>query len=199
MEKSYILGSHNSWSFLPLKHWWMRPFAFMARCQSKSIVQQYHQYGVRCFDLRIRMNRRELNHPIICHGYAEYDISRAEIMEYLSMINGFGDCYVRVIQEVRTKKQYDETVWDMDFSNFCKEIEKKFPNIKFWCGRSLYGWVEEYVFQNNPSCEEKYSSVCKPDLIDDWWPWLFAKRNNKKILKQGTDKDILLIDFVNIR
>lgn len=87
----------------------------------------------------------------------------------------------------------------MDFSNFCKEIEEKFPNIKFWCGRSLYGWIEEYVFQNNPSCEEKYSSVCKPNLIDDWWPWLFAKRNNKKILKQGTDKDILLIDFVNIR
>ena len=40
-----IIGSHNSWSYLPPKHWWMRPFAFMARCQSCDIQAQYEKYG----------------------------------------------------------------------------------------------------------------------------------------------------------
>lgn len=31
-----ILGSHNSWSYLPVRKWWMRPIAFMARCQSRT-------------------------------------------------------------------------------------------------------------------------------------------------------------------
>ena len=39
--------------------------------------------------------------------------------------------------------------------------------------------------------------MCDPRLIDDWYPRLFAKVNNKEIVKKGTDKDILLIDFVN--
>ena len=49
-----------------------------------------------------------------------------------------------------------------------------------------------------PTCSESYSSVCPPKIIDDWWPWLFAYLNNKKIKEKGTNKDILLIDFVNI-
>ena len=36
-----ILQAHNSWSYLKPKVWWLRPFAFMARCQSKDIFEQY--------------------------------------------------------------------------------------------------------------------------------------------------------------
>ena len=37
----------------------------------------------------------------------------------------------------------------------------------------------------------------KPRIIDDWYPRIYAKLNNKRNIKLGTDKDILLIDFVN--
>jgi hypothetical protein len=52
---------------------------------------------------------------------------------------------------------------------------------------------------SEPTCEENYSSVMPPKWLDDWFPWLYAKLNNRKILSKGTDKDILLIDFVNIK
>ena len=42
-----ILGSHNSWSYLPPKHWWMWPFHFMAKCQRVDIREQYEKYGVK--------------------------------------------------------------------------------------------------------------------------------------------------------
>ena len=61
----------------------------------------------------------------------------------------------------------------------------------------MYNWENDYEFPYKPSCEEKYSSVCPPKILDDWWPRWFAKFNNKRIIKEGTDKDILLIDFIN--
>ena len=56
----------------------------------------------------------------------------------------------------------------------------------------------DYNFDYEPSEEGVYSSVQDPKIIDDWFPWIFAKINNKKTFKKGTDKDILAIDFVNI-
>ena len=55
-----ILGSHNSWSYLPPKHWWMWSFHFMAKCQRVDIREQYEKYGVRCFDLRVRWKKWEM-------------------------------------------------------------------------------------------------------------------------------------------
>ena len=40
--------------------------------------------------------------------------------------------------------------------------------------------------------------MCPPKIIDDWIPVLYAKLKNRKIRKEGTDKDILLIDFVDL-
>nr|DAH01868.1 MAG TPA: hypothetical protein [Crassvirales sp.] len=31
------LGTHNSMSYLKPKRWWMRPFHFIAKCQSRHI------------------------------------------------------------------------------------------------------------------------------------------------------------------
>lgn len=187
-----IIGSHNSWSYFPVKKWWMKLIAFTARCQSKNIVEQY-ELGVRCFDLRIRFEKRK---PIIAHGIIEYNITEKDLLESLTYLNMKGDTCVRILHEVRTKKQYTNESVD-NFVDYVQKLEGRFANIKFWCGKNLYNWENDYNFWYNPSCEEKYSSVCPPKILDDWWPWLYARLNNKKIIKEGTDKDILLIDFVN--
>jgi hypothetical protein len=192
----YIIGSHNSWSYLKTKKWWLRPFAFMAKCQNIDILTQFHTYKVRCFDLRVRFNKR--GEMVISHGFMEYDIKQEELFAQLKQLNAYSDVAIRVIHEARTSKQYT-TNSVQSFRNFCDYIKKEYPKIKFWCGRNLYNWEYDYKFKDEPSCEENYSSVKAPKLIDDWWPWLYAKRNNKEIIKNGSDKDILLIDFVNIR
>lgn len=182
-----ILGSHNSWSYKTPTKW--KFLAFTAKCQDLNIKEQY-EFGVRCFDLRVYFKNGV---PRIAHGMFDYGRFPYDDLEYL---NDKGDVYIRILHEARNKKTYTLESTN-NFITLCGEIQSHYPNLKFWCGRNLYNWNIDYHFSFNPSCEEKYSSVCSPKLIDDWWPRLYAKKNNKKILKEGTDKDILLIDFIN--
>lgn len=170
----------------------MRPFAFMARCQCKTIQEQY-DLGVRCFDLRVRWERWQF---VVAHGMVVYDITEQQLMEHLRFLDEKGDCMVRVIHETRTKKQYEPS--EPFFQSFCYRVRGDYQHIRFWCGRNLYNWEYDYQFGDNTTYEEKYASVCKPRIIDDWWPWLFARLHNRKIRQKGTDKDVLLIDYVNI-
>ena len=192
-----IIGSHNSWSYLPVRKWWMRPIAFMARCQRADIKTQYEKYGVRCFDLRVRFNEYGLG--VVAHGIVEYCFTASKIYEDLAWLEKKGDAYVRVIHEVRTVKQYKNRQRNL-FRHFCERLEQDYRDIRFWCGREMCCWGYDYHFMaDDPTCEEKYASVCPPKLVDDWWPWLFARRNNRSILAAGTKKDILLIDFTDIK
>lgn len=186
-----ILGSHNSWSYLPPKKWYTKLFRFVAQCQDWDIKTQY-EHGVRCFDLRIKYNGDKLQ---VAHGAMVYKIDVADLLTDLCWLNSKGDVYVRVLHEVRTKKEYiDHSI--SHFRDDCSAFEQLYPNIKFWCGRNLYNWEEDYKFKHDPSCEEKYSSVILPKF-DDIYPRYYAKKYNKQVYKTGTDKDILLIDFVN--
>lgn len=189
-----ILGSHNSWSFLKPKKWFMRPFAFTARCQEKTIKEQY-DLGVRCFDLRFRVKNGKL---VFAHGFMVYDMKLYELIDTLAWLNRKGDCYVRVLHEARNKKQYTNESKAM-FAHYCDYFELWYPNIIFWNGRNLYNYEEDYKFKAKPQCTELYSSVCKPYLIDDLYPKWYAKRNNKKNIKENQNCEILLIDFVNIQ
>ena len=190
-----IIGSHNSWSYLPPKHWWMWPFHFMAKCQRVDIREQYEKYGVRCFDLRVRFKDGK---AVFAHGIVEYDISDEQMVEHLRWLDDMGSCCVRILHEARNKRQYTESS-RRAFRDMCQQLEWKYRNIRFWCGRNLYDWTCDYSFRYYPTCDEKYSSVCYPRIIDDWWPWLYAVIRNKENLAKGTKDDILLIDFIDIR
>ena len=60
-----IKGSHNSWTYLKPKKWWMYLIRWAAKCQSKNIIEQYNA-GVRCFDLRLKC--KENGDMCIAHG-----------------------------------------------------------------------------------------------------------------------------------
>ena len=187
-----ILGSHNSWSYLPLRKWWMRPIAFMARCQNIDIRKQY-EMGVRCFDLRIRYVKWKLQ---VAHGLIVYEITEQQLIDDLEFLDSKGDCMVRILHEARTKKQYEPS--KPFFQSFCYKIKSDFPQISFWCGRNLYDWQKDYDFGDEPSCEERYSSVCPPKLLA-WWPWQWAILHNREVREKGTESEILLMDFVDIK
>ena len=191
----YILGSHNSWSYLQPKRWWMRPFRFMARCQRVDIRKQY-EMGVRCFDLRLLFD--EWDGMEIAHGRMRYKYTPEQLACDLRWLHMKGDCYVRLIHEVRSRSRH--TYYAIEsFKDVCKRWGKNYPNIHWWCGRNLYNWEKDYDFGPEPSCEERHASVSKPRLVDDWWPWLYARMHNDAIRMVGTDKEILLIDYVDIK
>jgi hypothetical protein len=81
---------------------------------------------------------------------------------------------------------------------------KEFPNIRFFGGQNLYNWELDYNFQegkdevDEPTVDERHASVSKPRLIDDWWPWLYAWVHNEAIKITGTEKDILLVDYIDM-
>ena len=191
----FVLGSHNAWSYNKVAKWWMKPIAFCARCQNIDLLKQYNE-GSRCFDMRIRWDSN--NKLIVAHGIVEYQVTKESLLNDLQMLNDLGGVSIRVIHEVRNKKQYEASKKE-NFTSFCNYIVEAFKDIKFWCGSNLYNREIDYHFEYSPSCEEKYSSVCPPRIIDDWFPWLYARLNNHKNLEKGTDCDIFLIDFVNIK
>lgn len=186
-----ILASHNSWSYLPPKKWYMKPFRFVAQCQDYDIRTQY-EHGVRCFDLRLQYDGDTLH---VVHGSMVYKITCKELLEHLKWLNEKGDVLIRVIHDVRTKKDYKERSVQ-HFKDDCAAFEQLYPHIKFWCGENLYNHKKDYEFKNNPTCAEYYSSVVLPK-IDDIYPRYYAKKNNKRLYEEGTDKQILMLDFVN--
>ena len=195
-----ILGSHNSMSYLPVKQWYLKPFYWVGRCQSKDIEEQY-KTGVKLFDFRIRFE--ENNAPVFAHGPMKF---KGDVYEYLTMLNKIAESpvYCRIILESNSPMKNQEKQEEL-FIEFCKNLSN-YPNIIPFGGRRKYDWSILYNFgTKEPVLDDKYSSTTNifggpinkwTAKIDDIWPWLYAKTHNKRLLKYGTDKDVLFIDFV---
>lgn len=191
-----IIGSHNSWSYLTPKKWWMKLIKFTAKCQDVDIRTQYEKYNVKCFDLRINfLNKFETVQVV--HNHIVYDIDISKLSDNLRYLNCKNDVKVRVLLDIRNKnKLTDKQI--IYFRGFCKSLENNFKAITFFGGTDLCKGSLIYDFKNNITIDDKYASVAEPKIIDDWYPRIYALFNNKKNIAKGTDKDVLLIDFVNI-
>jgi hypothetical protein len=74
-----------------------------------------------------------------------------------------------------------------------------FPNIQFFAGNRKHDWYKLYNFPDKENqINHMYSSMVGTK-IDDLFPELYAKLNNKKNLKKEYDKPIFMYDFVNIK
>lgn len=175
----------------------MRLINFTAKCQNLSIADQFRE-GVRAFDLRVRFEEKSL---VIVHNLFEYEGYLFHILNCFGRLNKCVEktgesVMVRIIHDCRTKRQYDSSSSEC-FRDFCEQIEKSYPNISFFGGNCFYTGKTEYAFRNSFSQESAYASG-QPPLIDDLWPWLYAKNHNEESRRTGTEKNILWLDFINI-
>lgn len=205
-----ILGSHNSMTYLPSKKWWMWFFRFMACCQGRDFKKQY-ELGVRFFDFRLifKYGKKYLDEPMFCHGQMVFD-DKVGINDVLTWLNEQGGVYVRLIFE-----RGDDLSKDY-FVNWCSKVEEKYPEIKFVDFRDKKSWKNLHPSKNNYPCTllDKYASCNQTGvnkwkgilrsknwsglLIDDLWPWIYSKLNNRKnYLKYKNEDVILMLDFVN--
>lgn len=190
-----ILGSHNSMSYLKPKKWYLYPFRFIAKCQNKTIQEQYEEYKVRVFDIRIAYNKNGI--PEFRHGTMSFKgVTLEEILEYLNKKRT--KPYVRLILELN-KCNKDTTRQTFLFKQDCQRFQDTYTNIRFFGAFRKFDWEQIFEFKlKDLDINQKVSSM-QGNKIDDLWPWLYAKLNNKKSIKEGTKHKCLMLDFIDIR
>lgn len=189
------IASHNSWSYLPIRQWWLRPFAWMARCQSISLQHQY-LCGVRLFDLRIRFKG---NIPVAVHGFVEY---KTDVLSDIIELALQRDCSLRILLDMRNLKwtcwnrnKRDRQIYEQmsKFKRFVEYIRDTYPALVIYDCYTMPYWWKVVVVMDSPALDK---SAAKAGI---WavWPWLYAKTHNRKIRKKNYNY-ITLLDYVNI-
>ena len=198
------LASHNTFTYLTPRKWWGRLLAFTARCQRVDFSRQL-DLGAQMFDLRVRFNSEGV--PYICHGLIAYDGYRiaADALQYLNYVAEFSciSYYVRVVLESRRPSEEQKA----RFCDFCLNLQALHPNIVFFGGNDRSDWgCKNPVYDFGvplPDIDEKHASTTalfpRFPRLDDLWPWLYARLFNHRDIEQGTTRDWLMIDFVDIQ
>lgn len=194
-----IKASHNTFTYASPTQWYLKPFAFVGKCQNKNLDKQVKS-GIRVFDLRIRMDKN--GEWIIPHNAFIY-IRGIDMITYIlkwldEQAHHLNEkIYVRVLHEVRNEKQavYSDSI---EFNKLCDGFNKTYTNLKFFGGQRTMDWQQDYVFpqENELQYIEIHASVKWPKWFH-WCPWLYAKLYNNKIEKEYKDKDVVIYqDFV---
>lgn len=184
---NYKLGTHNSMSYLKPLKWWHRPFHFLSRCQRVSIQEQYEKYNARYFDLRVKEYNGEW---YFAHGLTLYKGETVDSVLYY--LNTKEDVAVRFTLEI-TKFNAEQ---NDAFITLCNRIVKEYTNINFVGFFRKCDWQRVFGDVKNVSCYEACSSTTG-NILDDWCPYLYAKKYNKDNSKQGCSHEYLLFDFID--
>lgn len=198
-QETPIIGTHNSMTFLPPEHWYgwfMIPFA---RCQRKTIEEQWYD-GARCFDLRIRFTKQ--GEPYFAHGLYEctHKVKFIDVLTQLDklILRDGQRAFVRLILEDPDKQNHNVVY----FKAFCQawETHQAFHTVNKWIhffgGNRKGDWAQIVEFDYKPNLTQYVGSM----MEDARWyekimPFAYAWRRNKKN-KQNPQGDIAIYDFI---
>lgn len=189
-----MIGTHNSLSYMPVYQWWLKPFFWVARCQSKDLLEQYNA-GTRWFDFRCK---RGVNGRYWAgHGLITYNVHVDAMLEVLSERCKYASdlVFVRLMLEDNSNKYEFITVID--------RYKKAYPSLRFVDARiktdfsiavpgvSVNESHEYQLFQD-------YSATTFLQKIIGFkfpWPWYWAQ---KKQVTEEMKKDNIfhILDFV---
>ena len=199
-----IIGLHNTFSGLEPKHWWLKPFNFIAKCQNSNILETYESllkdgFDI-CVDLRVYYPSEFPFKEGIAHGAMSYKGDRELIYDTLNKLSTLcikynKELYVRVILEKKGKNVAYESL----FSFFCIKLEEDFPNIIFYGGVYKPTWKLIHNFKNKLELNTiQYVGSMAKDArwYEKFIPYLYAKRKNlDNIMKITDESKIYLFDF----
>lgn len=170
-----IIGTHDSVTAHPPKKWWMKLGKAIAVTQDKTIYQQYAD-GIRCFDLRIRLNKD--NKWIFAHGLYEVNIDVYDVLYWLKQQaeQNRENVYIRIVLE--DKKHCDKEA--RRFTEFCRNADDLSNYITFISGNRKSDWAQLYRFSYPNQRQWMPVSSCAEDArwYERFFPRLYAKRMN---------------------
>lgn len=207
-----IIGIHNAFSAFKCRHWWMKPFNFIARCQSQNpinITQKLIESGYDvCVDCRIFIrDNSALVVPQPAHGSMIYkwptDTSEYDLWRFLERLDALAKysgrrIYVRVVLE----RAGCEPVFDF----YCRVMEERFGSLTFFGGVRKSDWKLIHQFRNDDGIEGRVEQWVGSMADDARWyerfiPILYAKRTHKRFAayvettSAGSDR-IMMFDFL---
>lgn len=194
-----MLGSHNSLSYLPCKRWWMYLINWAAKCQSKTLSEQFHD-GVRYFDIRLKWDDKEC--WVIAHGLIEYKGNIRRVLETLDSLADYYNerIYVRFLLEYN-KRPDDEATKIIKLRNFVRYARGEYSNIMYHLIETK--WDEKVIerYSNNIVLIHSYSSVLgwKRFFLIPYWYAKFHNKENRKTFKnilEDKANRVLMLDFV---
>ena len=190
-----MLGSHNSFSYLTPTKWWMRLFTPWAKCQNKTIKEQYNA-GVRYFDIRVAFKKD--GSIRLVHNLAEYPSGK--LFDGLKWLKNKPDAHLRIVLDMRKKPKGENATtqllgWFYDFLDYA--MKDSVATID----KAIVFWNWKHIIDNGVKVAEWHSSVCAK-----WYEYLcgteyWAEVHNDNILSsekeilKGNDS-VLLIDYV---
>lgn len=135
-----MVASHNTFTYLTPTKWWAKIINFAARCQSKTIDEQY-KAGVRFFDIRIK--NLSLGTSAYAYDYGHTVTTyKSTYLRVTTMIRRYSDCGFRIINEDSKNKEL--------FREFCKMLISKYPANISQCieGRDTWKVVAKGDYPN---------------------------------------------------
>lgn len=206
------LGSHNTMTYLN-PQWYFWPLKWTSKCQKLNYKQQF-EHGARFFDLRVSFDKKGM--PYFCHGLAKYTkVTPWEVLAWLDVAAKTEEIWVRVMNEHSDNHEL--------FGRFVHDIQDIYKNIQFCSFLDKNDWSVQWPSINRKTGEEKFIGAPVIDcyassnqtgvnkwkgilksknwsglLIDDLWPWIYAKLNNKKTLEKYKDENdkFVTMDFI---
>lgn len=190
-RETKLLGTHNSLSYMRPRQWWLRPFAWMARCQDLTIKQQW-DYGVRYFDIRVKYDKNGIAKS--GHGIMSYDVLVDDI---LGLIDRYAfeskeTAVVRLFHENSRKYPNDYTLM---FQRLCRWAVERFPHIRFIEGGRRYDY-KSYL-PNDERQRVCYAEYYKKKLCIPW-PKHWAKKHNDVLHRGDNAEEWSIYDFVEL-
>lgn len=176
-----LLGTHNSLSYLPCQ-WWLRPFAWIGRCQSLHLAEQY-QEGVRLFDIRIKYVNGK---AVSGHGLMTCNVNIDTVLTFLNTRTD--KCIVRLFLE-NSKRNPEK-----HFERFANDIEKwkeSYGNIRFVEGGCRYQYRQ--LISDNVSIRHCYWQKGYT-LIP--YPKGYAEEHNHIFHRSDNDINYSMYDFI---
>lgn len=206
-----MIGSHNSMSYLPPKHWFWRLFTPFWRCQNKTIEEQI-KAGVKLFDIRVVWDRKldswQFAHGLVQFGWKKGDPLSVGLEPTLTLLEAHG-CLYRIVLE--RGSEYDEERFKSWFGFGADIWWKSHPHcisaIRKRGWKSVRSRRFDYAYKNMQLADHSFV----PFHSDrPWWkqlswkmfctPRLWAKRHNT--VQQGWEEDrdtVHLYDFATER
>ena len=186
-----LLGTHNSLSYLKPKQWWLRPFNWVARCQSLTIKQQWDG-GVRYFDIRVKFDKNGLAKS--GHGLMSYNILISDVL-YLIDYYAFENNEQAVVRLFHENNKRHPNDYSLMFHRLCKWAVDRFPHVYFVEGGRRYDYVS--YLSNDITTRICYAEYYKKKFCIPY-PKLWAKRNNHILHRGDNESEWSIYDFVEL-